>query len=107
MTINTGTRKQYEGQPVNTGQATNITAQTVGYQVQTGKGCLLSIVFNKPVATSVVTLYDGTSTSGTVLGTITIPASPMPSSLTYNVNFSVGLFVVVATADMDITIVTC
>lgn len=101
----TGIRSSYAGQPVNSGTATNITALTTGYQVQTGEGVLFTLTLNTPVATGVITLYDGTSTSGTVLGTITVPTSPMPVSLTYNLFFNVGLFVVVATAAQNLTIV--
>ncbi len=82
----------------------NITATTTGTTVKNGGGYLYSITFNKPVATSVITLYDGTSTSGTVIGTITVPSSPQPSTLSYNIAFNTGLFVVVATAASDITI---
>lgn len=95
----------YSGQPVNVGSFKNITAQTAGTIVKTGEGALYSITFNKPVATSVVTIYDGLTTGGTVIGTITIPASPMPVTLRYDTYFSTGLFVVVATADQDLTII--
>ena len=99
-----GTATPYYGQPVNVGAFYNITATTAGTQVKSGEGALYSITFNNPVATSVVTLYDGTSTSGNKIGTITIPASPMPVTVEYNVYFTVGLFVVVATAASDLTI---
>ncbi|MDE1941313.1 MAG: hypothetical protein KGI66_04295 [Patescibacteria group bacterium] len=106
MAVNTGVDTKYPGPPVNSGQAVNITAQTAGTQIRTGAGVLHTLTFNKPVATAVVTLYDGTSTSGKVLGTITTPASPQPCTLTYDAYFDTGLFVVLATADEDITIVT-
>lgn len=92
------------GQPVNIGTFTNFTDVTSGTLLKTGSGSLYVLTFNKPVATSVVTLYDGTSASGSKIGTITIPASPLPVSLTYNVYFSTGLFVVVETAGSDFTI---
>lgn len=92
------------GQPVNVGTYINFTATDVGTTVKTGEGVLFSITFNNPVATDVVTLYDGTSTGGTKIATITIPASPMPVTLSYNVFFSTGLFVVSATAGSDLTI---
>jgi hypothetical protein len=94
----------FAGQPHNVGSYSNLTATTTGTQIETGTGVLYSLTFNKPVATSVVTLYDGTSTGGTVIGTITIPANPQPSTIFYNVEFTTGLFVVVATAASDITI---
>jgi hypothetical protein len=93
----------YYGQPVNAGNYTNLTATTTGTQIKTGLGVLHLIALNKPVATGVITLYDGTSTGGTVIGTITIPASPQPSTVFYDVTFTTGLFVVVATANQDIT----
>lgn len=94
----------FSGQPVNCGTYKNITAQTAGTSISTGAGALYSVTFNKPVATSVLTIYDGTSTSGTKIATVTIPSSPMPVTLFYNVEYTTGLFVVVATADMDLTI---
>lgn len=99
-----GTTEGYSGQPVNVGTFINFTATTTGTQVKTGIGALYEITFNNPVATGIVTLYDGTSTSGTKIGTITVPASPLPLTLSYNVYFSVGLFVVIATAAQDLTI---
>lgn len=95
----------YYGQPVNVGSYSNIAAQTSGTLLKSGEGALYSITFNKPVATAVITIYDGLSTGGTKIGTITIPANPMPVTLTYNAFFATGLFIVVATADTDFTIV--
>lgn len=83
---------------------TNIAAQTAGTTIRTGRGLLHTIVFNKPIATSVLTIYDGVSTAGTKIATITIPASPNTPTFIYDVAFVTGLFVVMATADMDITI---
>lgn len=94
----------YSGQPQNVGTYKNITATTAGTLVNSGIGVLYSITFNNPVATSVITLYDGTSTGGTKIGTITVPASPQPSTLVYNIQYSTGLYVVVATAASDFTI---
>lgn len=83
---------------------TNIAAQTAGVALRTGVGILHAVTFNKPIATSVMTLYDGTSTAGTKIATITIPATPQTPTLLYDVAFTSGLFVVMATADMDVTI---
>lgn len=93
----------FSGQPVNCGVYKNIAA-TGSTLVNTGEGVLYSITFNKPVATAVITIYDGTSTGGTVIGTITVPASPMPVTLFYNVQYLVGLYVVLGTANMDFTL---
>jgi hypothetical protein len=83
---------------------TNVAAQTAGTLLRTGYGVLHAIAFNKPIATSVLTIYDGISTGGTKIATITIPASPNTPTLLYDVAFGTGLFVVMATADMDVTI---
>lgn len=83
---------------------THIAAQTAGTLLRTGPGILHAITFNKPIATSVLTVYDGVSTGGTVIAIITIPATPQTPTLLYDVAFTTGLFVVVATADMDVTI---
>lgn len=86
-------------------QSTNITlAAPTTTVVATGNGVLHSITFNKPVATGVVTIYNNTAASGTVLGTITTPASPMPVTLVYDLCFGVGLTIVSATAAQDITV---
>lgn len=87
-------------------QYTNITAAAPTTTVVSAKGGILhAITFNKPVATGVVTLYDNASAaSGTVIGTITVPASPQPFTLRYDVRFANGLTVTTATAAQDITI---
>ena len=82
--------------PVNITTGTNVIA--------TGNGVLHSLVFNKPVATGVVTIYNNTAASGTKIGTITVPASPQPVTLIYDCAFGIGLTVVIATADQDITV---
>lgn len=93
----------YYGQPVNVGSFSNITGQG-NTLVKTGEGVLYQVTFNKPTATSVLTIYDGTSSSGTKIATITVPASPQPVSLIYDAYFATGLYVNLATADSDITI---
>lgn len=84
---------------------TNVTAaDPTTTVVAVGRGVLHSITFNKPVATGVVTMYDNASAaSGTKIGTITTPASPMPVTLIYDVCFANGLVVTTATAAQDIT----
>ena len=72
--------------------------------VKSGAGVLHTIVFNKPVATGVVTIYDNTAASGTLIGTITIPASPLPVTLTFDAAFGTGLTIVTATAAQDLTV---
>lgn len=81
----------------------NITGQATT-TVKSVPGVLHAITFNNPVATSVVTIYDNTTNAGTKIGTITVPASPMPVTLLYDVNFGTGLTIVTATASSDITV---
>ena len=75
--------------------------------VKSGAGVLQSIIFNKPVATGVVTVYDNTAASGTLIGTITTPtvSGEGPDPVLYNLAFSTGLTIVTATAAQDITVV--
>lgn len=97
MADNTGVIGGYNGKNITLAAPTT----TV---VKTGAGILHSVTFNKPVATGVVTIYDNTAASGTAIGTITTPASPIPVTLTYDQSFSTGLTITTATAAQDITI---
>ena len=82
---------------------TNITTDTTTV-VKASAGVLHTLTFNNPVATETVTLYDNTAGSGTKIGTVTVPASPQPVTLKYDVAFNTGLTVVTATATSDITV---
>jgi len=65
--------------------------------VKSGAGFLHVITFNKPVASEVWTIYDNTAGSGTIIGTITLPATLLnqgPMTAVYDVSFSVGLTIV-------------
>ena len=81
----------------------NITTDTKT-TVKSGAGVLHTITFNNPAATEVVTIFDNTAASGTKIGTITTPASPVPVTITYDVNFATGLTLLTATAAGDITV---
>jgi hypothetical protein len=81
----------------------NITGQSTTV-IKAGSGLLHSITFNTPTAAETVTIFDNTAGSGTKIGTITVPASPMPVTLTYDVRFNTGLTLVTATASSDITV---
>ena len=97
MALNTGVIPGYN--------YTNITAAApTTTVVKSGLGVLHAITFNKPTATCVVTLYDNTSAAGSIIGTITIPANPMPVTLLYDVAFNNGLTIVTATGASDITV---
>jgi len=74
--------------------------------VKSGVGFLHAITINKVAATGVITIYDNTAGSGTLIGTITMPATLLASQITllFDVVFSVGLTIVTATAAQDITV---
>lgn len=73
--------------------------------VKTGEGFLHTLVINTPVATGVITIYDSLTATGTKIGTITMPAGPTaPVSVLYDVQFSIGLTIVTATAAQDLTV---
>jgi|SRR5579863_4113225 len=95
-------RKDPQG-AVGTWSYANITGDTTT-TVKTGPGILHTITINNPTATEVITIYDQTSATGNKIGTITIPSSPTPVTLTYDVEFLIALTIVTATATSDITI---
>src|SRR5580698_4148931 len=72
---------------------------------KTGSGILQALVINTPGGSSnIVTIYDGTSAGGTVIGIYgtTVAAARLP----INLQFRIGLFIVVATgtaADLTVT----
>ena len=84
-------------------QYLNITGQATTL-VRTGNGILHTVCFNKPVATETIAIYDGVSAAGTLIGTITIPASPQPGCLIYDAAYGAGLTLVTGTASSDITV---
>lgn len=84
--------------------SSNITGQ-VSSPVKVGGGFLHTITLNKPIATSVIQIANVTTAfATTIIGTITVPASPMPVTLTYDVEFADGLAVTQTTASSDITV---
>ena len=80
-----------------TGQATTT--------VKSGAGFLHAIDFTATAA-GVITVYDNTTNSGTVIRTITSPATLLQNEVTkiLDLNFNIGLTVVTATANQDIVI---
>ncbi|HHV58258.1 MAG TPA: hypothetical protein GXX50_10930 [Firmicutes bacterium] len=77
-------------------------AATSGTGVKSGPGVLHAVAVNDSGSGMTLTLYDGTSTSGTVLGVIK-PTAPV--TLTYDARFATGLFVVIdGTTVGDITL---
>lgn len=81
----------------------NITDQSTTL-VKTGEGFLHTITFNKPTATTTVKLDDALTDTTPIIGTITVPASPQPLTLIYDIKFSTGLTIVTGTANSDITV---
>lgn len=72
--------------------------------VKASPGFLGLITFNAPTATSVITLYDSASAATGTFGIITVPASPQPITLHYDVAFNNGLVVGMGTANSNIII---
>ncbi len=79
----------------------NITTATTTV-VKSGAGFLHLIVVNKHVATGIITIYDNTAGSGTLIGTITVGAALLtdpPVTSVYDVSFSTGLTIVTSQAE--------
>lgn len=73
--------------------------------VKSGAGVLGSVIVNKAVSASTITIYDNTSATGTIMALIAHPLTLLASQymLTYNAKFANGLTIVTSGAD-DITI---
>lgn len=69
-------------------------AATAGNQAKTGQGVLRAVLVNTAGAGSTITLYDGTSTAGAVIGAWSGAAVIYPTDI--NIQFTTGLFVVIA-----------
>ena len=84
----------------------NITTDTTT-EVKAGSGVLHSITINTPVASSIINLYDNTAASGTLIGTITLPATLLSDgakTAIYDVAFATGLTIKTTTGASDITV---
>lgn len=82
--------------------AYNTAANTAGYQVKSGAGVWRGFTINTGGTGSTATFYDGTSTAGTKLATVSTTAL---ATLFYDIAFTTGLFVVLAGAGAaDVTI---
>jgi len=92
------------GKPTHVGSYKHITSQTTTV-VKASAGFLYKIIFNKPVATATVSVYDDPATSNNAIALITVPASPQPVTLTYDLAFANGCTVITGVADEDITVV--
>lgn len=73
--------------------------------VKATNGILHTIVINTPVASGVISIYDNASTSGTVIGIITLPATLIegPITLDYDAYFVNGL-TIISTGTFDVTV---
>jgi len=90
---------------------TNITLAAPTTTTISGGPCILSaIIINKSASGGVITIYDGNSSTGTVIGTITTPTAdptaPLnsPNRVEYEVCCKKGLTIVTSTAAQDITV---
>lgn len=75
--------------------------------VKTGAGILYALILGDPRASEVITIYDNTAASGTLIGTITLPATLLTDVTYYlfGVAFSTGLTIVTATgAAVNLTV---
>lgn len=74
--------------------------------VKTGAGVLKRIVYNKPISSSVVTVYDSLTATGTKIATITNPLVLLQQQLwlDFDLAFTNGLTVKTSAAD-DITVI--
>jgi hypothetical protein len=85
----------------------NITAAAPTTSVlRRGQGILHSITINKAAINGVITVYDGIDATGTLIGTITSPATLLANqnTLIYDVCFNKGLTIVTSTTAQDITV---
>ena len=73
-------------------------------QVKGGPGVLKSIILNKPVASSTISLIDNTSGTTVNIAIITNTTDVKPYQLDYNIKFATGLRIITSGAD-DITVV--
>lgn len=71
--------------------------------IKSNPGVLHSITFNKPVATGTCE-FDDAITNTNAMGIVTTPATPIPVTLTYDVEFLTGLSITTGTAAQDITV---
>ncbi len=85
--------------------SSNITTQTTTI-VKTQTGILGSVIFNKALASGVVAIYDGVDATGTLIGTITFPATLLnhPAPYVYNRGVNKGITIVTSGANQDITV---
>lgn len=73
--------------------------------IRSGAGKLVYININTPITAGTITVYDNTTATGTILALITSGATgTSPETLTYQINYQIGLTVVTTGASMDVTV---
>lgn len=78
--------------------------------VFSGAGTLLKVIINKPLANGVITIYDNTAASGTVVGISTKPGTLLNDAtdiIDYGdgVSMALGCTIVTSGAAQDITVI--
>lgn len=71
--------------------------------VKSGSGILHTLGLNACTGSTVVTIYDNTTASGTTIAIVN-QGPPSGSTLTYDIAFTTGLTIVTAGASTDITV---
>lgn len=87
----------------NSGNYVHITGDATTL-VYTGKCVLHSITLNAPTATETIEVDDALTNTTPIVAKITIPATPMPVTLLYDVICQTGISITTATATSDITV---
>ena len=83
----------------------HIATTNAGVQIVTGSGVLGNINVNTPIANQFIKIYDGTSTTGSLIASISIVTTTSPPpTLWYEVQYATGLFLVTTTGAADVTI---
>lgn len=80
-----------------------VTATTTA--IKSGQGTLRRLTVNTAVASAVITIYDNTAGSGTVIAIITMPATLLQNHFTleYDIEFTTGL-TIVSSSTADFTV---
>lgn len=87
----------------NAGNYVHITGQATTL-VYTGKCVLHSITINAPTATETIEVDDALTNTTPIVAKITVPATPMPITLLYDVLCQTGISITTGTASSDITV---
>ena len=77
---------------------------TAGTLVKAGVGGLVNLIVNKAAGAAVIGLYDGTSLSGSKIGTVTLPSTLAVGSRPYGALFNSGLMITVSSSLVDLTV---